>query len=107
MLLGCHGGARRDDPRRTRRQHGNFHSVAEKASRPEWFLRGPLVRPDERRFTSPAMLVGIRLRPGVAFLLSGIPAHSMVGRRIGLKETAAFQDLVAEDLHPLHSRTVH
>jgi Domain of unknown function (DUF6597) len=30
----------------------------------EWFLRGPLVRPDERRFTSPATLIGIRLRPG-------------------------------------------
>jgi methylphosphotriester-DNA--protein-cysteine methyltransferase len=67
---------------------------------PEWFLRGPLVQPEERRFTSPAMLVGIRLRPGVAFLLSGIPAYSMVGRRIGLKETPAFQDLVAEDLRP-------
>jgi methylphosphotriester-DNA--protein-cysteine methyltransferase len=66
----------------------------------DWFLRGPLVQPDERRFTSPTMLVGIRLRPGVAFLLSRIPAHSMVGRRIGLKETPAFQDLVAEDLHP-------
>jgi methylphosphotriester-DNA--protein-cysteine methyltransferase len=66
----------------------------------DWFLRGPLVRPDERRFMSPTILVGIRLRPGVAFLLSGIPAHSIVGRRIGLKEAPAFQDLVAEDLHP-------
>jgi methylphosphotriester-DNA--protein-cysteine methyltransferase len=66
----------------------------------DWFLRGPLVRPDERRFTSPTMLVGIRLRPGVAFLLSGIPAYSIVGRRIGLEETPAFQNLVAEDLHP-------
>jgi uncharacterized protein DUF6597 len=39
----------------------------------EWCLRGPLIRPDERRFTSEATLVGIRLRPGVAFHLSGIP----------------------------------
>src|SRR5262245_18390238 len=38
----------------------------------DWFLRGPLVRPDERHFQRPATLVGIRLRPGVAFLLSGI-----------------------------------
>jgi AraC-like DNA-binding protein len=76
-------------------------SVQLQKSQPsEWFLRGPLVRPDERRFTSPAKLIGIRLRPGVAFLLSGIPAHSLVGRRIGLKRAPAFQDLVAEGLHP-------
>ena len=31
-----------------------------------WCLRGPLVRPDVRRFASPATLVGVRLRPGVA-----------------------------------------
>ena len=62
----------------------------------EWSLRGPLVRPDERRFTSDAQLVGIRLRPGVAFLLSKTPVHTMVGRRIALNEVAAFRDLVAE-----------
>jgi AraC-like DNA-binding protein len=61
----------------------------------EWMLRGPLVRPDERRFTSEALLVGIRLRPGVAFLLSGIPAHTMVGRRL------RFRDLVAEPTRPI------
>jgi AraC-like DNA-binding protein len=78
---------------------------------PEWFLRGPLIRPDERRFTSEATLVGIRLRPGVAFLLSGIPAHTMVGCRIGLRPStrharsgqaaSAFRDLVAEPPRPL------
>src|SRR5215510_12276476 len=47
-----------------------------------WFLRGPLTEPQERRFTSNATLVGIRLRPGVAFLVSGIAADAMVGRRI-------------------------
>ena len=66
----------------------------------EWFLRGPLLRPDERRFTSPAMLVGIRLRPGVAFLLSGIPANTLVGRRIGLSGRAAFHDLVVAAPRP-------
>jgi len=49
-----------------------------------WFLRGPLVRPDVRRFASPTTLVGVRLRPGVALLVSGISAHAMVGRRIRL-----------------------
>jgi AraC-like DNA-binding protein len=62
----------------------------------EWSLRGPLLRPDERRFASPAILVGIRLRPAVAFLLSGIPAHTLVGRRIGLSGISAFHDLSEE-----------
>ena len=76
----------------------------------EWFLRGPLVRPDERRFTSDAQLVGIRLRPGVAFLLNKTPAHTIVGRRIGLNGVAAFRDLVAEcrarapDARTMHRR---
>ena len=60
----------------------------------EWFLRGPLVRPDERQFKSPATLIGVRLRPGVAFLLSGIPADAMVGRRMRLTE------LSLEELDP-------
>jgi len=49
-----------------------------------WVLRGPLVRPNERRFESPATLVGVRLRPGVAFLLTGVSAHATVGRRLKL-----------------------
>jgi len=65
-----------------------------------WVLRGPLARPDERRFSEPAMLIGIRLRPGVAFLLSGIPAHTIVGRRVALDGIAAFRDLVSGDLQP-------
>ena len=64
----------------------------------EWSLRGPLLRPDERRFASPAILVGIRLCPAVAFLLSGIPAHTLVGRRIGLNRMSAFHDLTSEEL---------
>jgi hypothetical protein len=67
----------------------------------EWFLRGPLVRPDERRFTSEAQLIGIRLRPGVAFLLNRTPAHTIVGRRIALNGVEAFRDLVAESPRPL------
>jgi AraC-like DNA-binding protein len=66
----------------------------------EWFLRGPLIRPQERRFTSRAILIGIRLRPAVAFLLSGRPAHTIVGRRIALSEMKPFADLVAEPLRP-------
>jgi AraC-like DNA-binding protein len=65
-----------------------------------WLLRGPLVRPDERRYAAPTTMVGIRLRPGVAFLLSAIPAHTIVGRRIALDRIAAFRDLVAEELDP-------
>jgi AraC-like DNA-binding protein len=61
-----------------------------------WCLRGPLVRPDERRFSSPATVVGVRLRPGVAFILSGIAADGMVGRRVKASAIQAFRGLVAE-----------
>src|SRR5689334_3416698 len=47
-----------------------------------WWLRGPLARPDERQFSIPTTIVGVRLRPGVAFVLSGIAADEMVGRRL-------------------------
>src|SRR5512133_3142691 len=49
-----------------------------------WFLRGPLVRAEQRRFLSPATLIGILLRPGVVFLLTGGAAHTMVGRGMRL-----------------------
>jgi AraC-like DNA-binding protein len=75
----------------------------QKGHAPKWCLRGPLIGPDERRFTSEATLVGIRLRPGVAFLLSRTPAYTMVGRRIELAGEAGFQDLVAEPIQPLTS----
>jgi len=67
---------------------------------PVWFLRGPLLRPDERRFTSPATLVGVRLRPGVAFILSGIAAHAIVNRRIALRHAPSFRDLVCVEPRP-------
>jgi len=60
-----------------------------------WILRGPLVRPEERRYASPATVIGVRLRPGVAFILSGVAAQAMVGRRIGLRNIAAFHALVS------------
>src|SRR6185436_13962360 len=60
-----------------------------------WILRGPLLESDERRFAAPATLAGVRLRPGVAFILSGVDQQDTVGRRIELKTIAAFRDLVA------------
>lgn len=62
-----------------------------------WTLRGPLIRPDERRFKSPAIMIGVRLRPGVAFILSGIAAQAIVGRRISLSEIPAFHELVSAE----------
>lgn len=62
-----------------------------------WILRGPLLRPDERRFGSPAILVGVRLRPGVAFILSGIAAQAMLGRRITLSDLQGFHELVTSE----------
>jgi AraC-like DNA-binding protein len=49
-----------------------------------WRLRGPLAHPSERRFTRPTRQVGVRLRPGVAFVVTGIPAHALVDRSLDL-----------------------
>jgi AraC-like DNA-binding protein len=65
-----------------------------------WSLRGPLLRPSERRFESMATLVGVRLRPGVAYLLTGIRADSLVDRRIALSNVASFQQLVCHKPRP-------
>jgi AraC-like DNA-binding protein len=69
----------------------------DESARREWVLRGPLVRPDERHYKSPVTLVGVRLRPGVAFLLTATPSHTLVGRRLRLRANQAFRDLVSED----------
>jgi AraC-like DNA-binding protein len=61
----------------------------------EGYLRGPLLRPLELRFNEPATVIGVRLRPGVAFKLSGVPAHSMADHRIRLSDCAAFRELAS------------
>ena len=66
-----------------------------------WVLRGPLVEPQVRRFASAATLIGVRLRPGVAFLVTGIAADALVGRRIKLRGHA-YRALAFE---PCPSRT--
>ena len=42
-------------------------------------------------------MIGVRLRPGVAFILSGIAAQAIVGRRISLREIPAFHELVSAE----------
>jgi AraC-like DNA-binding protein len=57
-----------------------------------WFLRGPLIKPQELHFRSPATLIGIRLRPGAAYLVSRIAADALLGRRVRLTGPA-FREL--------------
>jgi AraC-like DNA-binding protein len=64
------------------------------------YLRGPSLQPVEVNFDVPTTLIGVRLRPGVVFSLSGIPAHSMVNRRIDLHEHDAFRVLASIDPLP-------
>src|SRR5262252_2991014 len=45
---------------------------------PGWRLRGPLVQPQDRRFPEDTLLIGVRLRPGVARLITGVPADRIV-----------------------------
>src|SRR5262249_40851788 len=68
--------------------------------RSEWSLRGPLARSEERRFTSPATLIGVRMRPGVACLVSGLAAHTLVGRRIKLSAIEACRTFIANPQTP-------
>jgi AraC-like DNA-binding protein len=67
---------------------------------PAWSLRGPLLKPDARRFAAPATVVGIRLRPGVAFILTGVAMETLVDRRIDLTSVKPFRDLVAVEPRP-------
>lgn len=60
-----------------------------------WSLRGPLLKPDARRFAGPTTVVGVRLRAGVAFILTGAAMDTLVDRRIDLTSIDAFRDLVA------------
>jgi len=71
--------------------------------RPEWFLRGPVLRPVERRLAAQTTLIGVRLRPGVAFLLSGVATHSIVDRRVALSRRAVFHELTSSDCGALGS----
>jgi AraC-like DNA-binding protein len=64
------------------------------------YLRGPLLRPVELQFTAPTTLIGVRLRPGVAFNLSGVAAHSMVDRRAPLSDYCALRELGSIDPVP-------
>lgn len=64
------------------------------------YLRGPLLQPVELRFTAATTLIGVRLRPGVAFSLSGVTAHSMVGRRAPLSSYCALRELASLDPVP-------
>lgn len=65
-----------------------------------WWLRGPLARADERRFSSPATIVGVRLRPGIAFILSATAAERMIGCRIKLSSVPALREFAAETPAP-------
>jgi AraC-like DNA-binding protein len=68
------------------------------------YLRGPLLRPVELQFTAPTTLIGVRLRPGVAFNLGGVALHSMVDRRVHLSDYGAFGELASIDPVP-HTST--
>lgn len=64
------------------------------------YLRGPLLQPIELSFSAPGTLIGVRLRPGVAFNLSGVAVHSIVDRRLALHDCDAFRKLVSIEPAP-------
>jgi methylphosphotriester-DNA--protein-cysteine methyltransferase len=68
--------------------------------RTAWQLRGPLVRPEERRFPAASCIVGVRLRPGVAHILTGVAADVLVNRRTSLDALASFRALTRAEPRP-------
>src|SRR5262249_35236948 len=63
----------------------------------EGYLRGPLLEPVELKFTVPTTMIGVRLRPGVVFNLTGVAANSMVNRRASLSDFRALSELASLD----------
>ena len=66
----------------------------------EAYLRGPVMRPIELRFEVPTTLIGVRIRPGVAFNLTGTAVHSMVDRRVHLRDCSALRPFLSLDPVP-------
>jgi AraC-like DNA-binding protein len=66
----------------------------------EGYLRGPLLRPAELRFMVPTTLIGVRLRPGVAFNLSGFAVHSLLDHRVRLSDYDVFREIAEIDPVP-------
>ena len=67
------------------------------------YLRGPVVRPIELRFDERTTLIGVRLRPGVSFSLTGVGTHSLVNRRIDLRDHESFREIASIDPVPRSS----
>jgi hypothetical protein len=51
---------------------------------PKCFLAGPRLTPTERMPAVGQVFFGVRLLPGVAFVLTGIPVHTLTERRTRL-----------------------
>jgi methylphosphotriester-DNA--protein-cysteine methyltransferase len=59
------------------------------------YVRGPLLSPVEKCFEAATTLIGVRLRPGVVFNLTGIAAHELLNQRVPLSAFATLRELVA------------
>lgn len=64
--------------------------AAKGASAECWFV-GPCLNPVQRTAVPEELLFGVRLRPGVAFAMTGVPACQLADRRVRLS------DLLPED----------
>ena len=62
-----------------------------------WFI-GPCLNPAQRRAASEELLFGVRLRPGVAFALTAVPACQLAGRRARLSDLLPEASILERDL---------
>lgn len=76
-------------------------SVESNPKRAHCFLSGPQLMPTERTPSGGQLLFGVRLQPGVAFLLTGMPVYNLAGRRTRLADVLPHDPEAAQLEHSL------
>lgn len=74
--------------------------VQQQDGRFDSYLRGPFLHPVELQVKASTTLIGVRLRPGVAFNLTGVAAHSILNRRTSLNDYDTLREFTSIDPVP-------
>jgi AraC-like DNA-binding protein len=64
------------------------------------YLRGPLLKPTDLVIAPETTLIGVRLRPGVAYNLSSIAMHTLVDRRVHFRDCSSLDSLMSASPTP-------
>jgi AraC-like DNA-binding protein len=64
------------------------------------YLRGPFLHPVDLQIKASTTLIGVRLRPGVAFNLTGVAVHSITNRRTPISDYDRLREFTSIDPVP-------